>query len=374
MSWQPEDQAQRHAALDTAKSFVVQAPAGSGKTGILVYRMLALLAKVESPEQVLAITFTRKAAKEMRERVFEVLQDAANGVTSDDPFKQQGIDIAHAVLKNSEARDWRLLELRNRLNVSTIDSLCSKLVAYMPWLSRLGEPPKVAENAREHFEFAVDQLLKNLLDENSNVYPPLKHWLHSQDFKYDRVRKQLVTMLAKRDQWQSYLFSGGVSRENIERSWRLVSGSMLDALHHSVPRSLREEILALAKYSAEQRIAKETAKPNIADRKLAFPYVDFANLTDLPKNDFADIPLWCGLENFLLTNGNLRKPRGITVGHGFPAKTAEKERMIALLEALDNYPEFVENLARVKTIPSPDFDDDQWHLILMMINGSMLSP
>ena len=78
------DLSQRREALDIKKSFIIQAPAGSGKTELLIQRYLSLLLEVSVPEQVLAVTFTRKASFEMKDRVIEAL----NNVKTDNPPKE----------------------------------------------------------------------------------------------------------------------------------------------------------------------------------------------------------------------------------------------------------------------------------------------
>ena len=78
-----DDQPVRDLALDVSRSFIVRAPAGSGKTRLLIQRYLGLLALVDEPEEIVAITFTRKAAAEMRERVLNAFSDAEGGVEQD---------------------------------------------------------------------------------------------------------------------------------------------------------------------------------------------------------------------------------------------------------------------------------------------------
>ena len=72
----PIDNHIRQQAIDGTQSFIVSAPAGSGKTGLLTKRVLGLLSQVNQPEEILCITFTNKAAEEMRDRIFEALSQA----------------------------------------------------------------------------------------------------------------------------------------------------------------------------------------------------------------------------------------------------------------------------------------------------------
>ncbi len=73
----PPDQDQRIAALDLRRSILVQAPAGSGKTDLITRRFLRLLADVDDPSQIVAITFTKAAAAEMRHRILAELERAS---------------------------------------------------------------------------------------------------------------------------------------------------------------------------------------------------------------------------------------------------------------------------------------------------------
>ena len=119
----PPDQAQRIAALDPHRSILVQAPAGSGKTDLLTRRFLRLLANVDDPGQIVAITFTKAAAAEMRHRILAELEKASarDAAGSDaDEFSMEA--LAARALERSRQLDWRLPDLASQLRISTIDS------------------------------------------------------------------------------------------------------------------------------------------------------------------------------------------------------------------------------------------------------------
>jgi ATP-dependent exoDNAse (exonuclease V) beta subunit len=130
----------RAAALDTRISCIVEAPAGSGKTGLLVQRFLKLLSDeaLEQPEEVLAMTFTRKATAEMQERVLDELRAAAEGVALDasgKDFERETRALALAALERSQQRGWELLAQPQRLNIRSILSVCVDLANTLPLLS-----------------------------------------------------------------------------------------------------------------------------------------------------------------------------------------------------------------------------------------------
>ncbi len=129
-----------------------EAPAGSGKTGLLIQRYLKLLgqANVTDPRQVLAITFTRKATEEIRERVMEHLEAAAQDapLKSNGGFERETRRLAEAVLLRDEALEWKLRENPRRLAIRSIDSVCQEIARSLPVLSGSGgglTPTKNAE-------------------------------------------------------------------------------------------------------------------------------------------------------------------------------------------------------------------------------------
>ena len=122
-----DDAKARREALNIEASYIVQAPAGSGKTELLIQRYLKLLAHVQRPEQILAMTFTRKAAGEMKHRVLQALASARNSKSPQEAHEKTTWEIARQALTHSEKQGWRLLENPLRLKIQTIDSFCASL-------------------------------------------------------------------------------------------------------------------------------------------------------------------------------------------------------------------------------------------------------
>ena len=192
------DASQRETAIDPGRSFCVSAPAGSGKTELLIQRYLSLLGRVERPEQILAITFTRKAAAEMRERVLQALQEAGLGTACPSAHQQRTRALAEQALEADARGGWQLLRDINRMNIKTIDSFCGGLTRQMPILSRFGGQARVLDDASELYSEAAMELFQQL-DSDHPVAADLAALMLHFDNNWERLQNLLRAMLARRD-------------------------------------------------------------------------------------------------------------------------------------------------------------------------------
>ncbi len=149
-------------ALDPRHSVLVSASAGTGKTYLLVSRILRLLLEGCPPESILAITFTRKAAAEMRERV---LARARGLALADDPaldVELRALGIAAGERARRRARDLLtlLLDDERNLKLQTFHSFCLDLLRRFPLEAGVPGGFTVGEPSAAHRERAWRTLVE----------------------------------------------------------------------------------------------------------------------------------------------------------------------------------------------------------------------
>lgn len=341
----PQDHAARTDALDPTRSFLVQAPAGSGKTELLTDRILALLATVNRPEEIVAITFTRKAASEMHARVLSKLRRGLDG-PPEAMHERRSWELARAALARNEAQGWHLLDHPARLAIRTIDSFCAGLVRSMPWLSELGGMPEITDDARANYEAAARATL-DLADEYDAVRVLLQHL----DVDVQAAKDAIADMLGQRDQWLPLLRHGS-DRAGMEAMLAEAIGEDLDALSEAMPYGWAEALCGPA------RLAATHLQDGEDDNKL-LALLDWTE--ELPP-DAEVLDQWRAVAHLLLTGtGSLRKT--VNKNLGFPAKCAHKEPFVAWLEAADGQAAWVRRLNAVRDIPEPRFTDAQWEVL-----------
>jgi ATP-dependent helicase/nuclease subunit A len=153
-------------ASNPAASAFVSANAGSGKTHVLVQRVIRLLLDGVPPEKILCITFTKAAAANMAERVFTTL---GHWVTLDDAsldaaIREAGIAQANARLRKT-ARELfaSALETPGGLKVQTIHALCTRLLQQFPFEANVPARFTVLDD-RDQTEMMERANLKVLLE------------------------------------------------------------------------------------------------------------------------------------------------------------------------------------------------------------------
>jgi ATP-dependent helicase/nuclease subunit A len=322
------DNAARLRALNTQTSFIVQAPAGSGKTELLIQRYLKLLETVDTPDAVVAITFTRKAAGEMRWRVVEALRAAEAGMAPDTEHERLTFDIARLVLEHDERRGWNLLRNPAQMRIETIDALCASLTRRMPWLARFGAMPEISERAEDLYREAARNTLRHVESDNAAVSFLLLHL----DNDFAAAERLIAHMIERRDQWLRHTGANpdfARVRVELERSLqRLILGE-LQSLHAGFDEAIAAEIVFLRQ------------------------------LERFPKASLDDLALWNTVADLLLTSGGDWRKR-VSVSIGFPPNHPLKPRVEQLLARLQTADTLLKALRRFRELPPPTFTDSQW--------------
>jgi len=347
------DDASRQEALDPLRSFVVQAPAGSGKTELLVRRFLVLLARAAEPESVLAMTFTRKAAGEMRERVAAALREAVSDEDCESDYRRQRIELARAVLRRSHDLGWGLLDDPSRLQIYTIDSLCARLAAALPLLSRFGARPRTIEDARPCFRQAARRTLA-AASGSGDLAADLALLLERFEMKMGSVERQLVAMLGRREQWTPAALDAHSSHDDadlvddFEGRFAVIMGEVLSDLAAACPPAVARAACRAARLSRD----------NFAELDAECPWSSLERVEQL-SGSLDTIAVWRELAELLLVKkGTLRSKADKR--QGAPRDSEAKEAFKALLEeaaaALGNDHPFLAKLAAMRTFPdSPRF-------------------
>ncbi|HKC42731.1 MAG TPA: UvrD-helicase domain-containing protein [Burkholderiales bacterium] len=295
----PDDEA-RETALDALRSFIVQAPAGSGKTGLLIQRYLVLLALVESPEEIVAVTFTIKAAGEMRDRVLKALADARDGTAPRDAHDARTMALARAALERDERRGWQIAQNPARLRIGTIDALCNGLTRQMPVLSRFGAAPEIIEDASEHYRQAARAAVR-LVETDEAIAADVERLLAHLDNDVAGLETLLVGMLARRDQWIRRV--RGLERAELETALAHERERLADraralcpgAAPHD-PEAWRELAQSLLTKAGEWRKRSPEAQALAAREDEAALHDAFADLAAMPPATYGD-DQWAVLES-----------------------------------------------------------------------------
>jgi ATP-dependent helicase/nuclease subunit A len=353
---QPIDQSARARTLETSESFLVQAPAGSGKTELLTRRLLKLLAEVDEPEQILAITFTLAATAEMRERVLTALQRARDTNETGDELQ-----LARRALENDARRGWNLLQQPERLNIRTIDAVCLDIAHETPLLSRLGGSLSPTDKPQPIYTLAARRTLARLGGEEP-LSSALGALLQLRGTSLPDCQKLIAEMLDKRDQWGRVLPLGQSTLD-----WPAVRALLEAPLRRTNEQAFQKAQALFAGHTGLARELVEVLSDACRNVDPDSPLTALTQITHI--QHLTDHAHWSGLCHFLLTKDSKWR-KNVTREIGFLSGKdgkAAKERYASLIAGLDAEPEILDMLCELRALPPQAYTEEDSQMLQHML-------
>ena len=362
----------RARALDPSHSFICAAPAGSGKTELLTQRFLTLLTQVNQPESVIAITFTRKAAAEMRDRILNAITRAARLPRPQSEHEGLTWDLAKQVLDRDSVGKWSLLAMPNRLQIKTFDSLCSSLANSLPSHTSFASPPLITDNPVELYRQAAYALLHSLEDDQP-WSTAIGQLLLLMDNNTQKLASLLASMLSRREAWLPIIGAGNVDTkavtEVLQRNLQRIRDDTVAKLTAAIEPYHQQSLLELAKSAAENLAAEENASPIVN-------CIDLDQYSTVPGADDKGVQQWLGLAELLLKQDNtwrktVDRRLGFPPGKNGDEKTLCKQRKqqcIQLIDDLSRQSGLLDLLVDIRYLPDVTYNQDQATLLHALIN------
>ncbi len=361
-----DDATERMRALDTTRSILVNASAGSGKTELLIQRYLKLLVQAEEPEEILAITFTKKAAAEMLDRILSELRSAESSIPGGQlsPHKEHTRALALAALENSDARGWNLTRQPQRMQLRTIDSLCANITQRIPILAQIVAGTRTVEDAHPLYQAAAHAALSHALQPQGSLTAAARTLLLHLDNRFATARQLLADLLSSRDQWGHIFpvaqeFSSeemdAILHERFSVHFEQHVQNVYQSIHDALDKQTAQTILSLMQHAA-RNLSTDTDQNNT--------FADCISWNKFPDATPENASHWELIAQFLCTDTNtLRSPRGITKKQGFPADDPRKKEMLQLLAQLADNPTLVDALGTVRSCPCHGYSEQQKNVL-----------
>ncbi|AGF49583.1 nuclease/helicase [Candidatus Kinetoplastibacterium blastocrithidii TCC012E] len=352
-----DDSSLRDRALNPGESFIIQAPAGSGKTELLTNRILSLLSVVSRPEEILAITFTKKAILEMRTRVINKLKLGLCDIPPSDVVDIISWKLSRLVLERDSLLGWDLLKYPDRINIKTFDSLCFGLVSSLPLLSEISSIPSIAKDPIKYYKAAAYSTL-NLAGDYQCVRSLLSHL----DIDIKSAIDCIVYMLSKRDQWASIL-KYGFSRDLFQKELHSAIEKDMTHLLSLMPANWMEDLKQPIIMAS--RILYDDNKDSILENLLNWNGCLSPGINNLKKiKALASI--------FLTSQDTLRSPKGLSKKNGFPPGSPHKKKFSEWLMTVKDSHDWVVYLVMLRYAPD-DITENQWNVLSDHLNVLLLS-
>ena len=343
--------------LDIERSFVVDGPAGSGKSELCYQRYLRTLLHADEPEEVLLLVDGGRRLQQLQARLVAALR-SDNASVHELALRERSADLA-----------WNLAEQPDRLRLHTVATLAQTLVAAAPVSSACGAEVRPAADAEGYYRNAARALLRTL-DHDERVAPNLETLLLHLDNDLLRTEQLLAGFLRHRVELQHCL-----KLEQVEAS----RGILQAALEDAVAMTLMDISSAIGDDAAHELVSLlGAAARELAVRGVESPIRAWRDLSRLPPADAAHLEAWRGLSELLLDeHGCVRREFGEQLGFPEPdegetdterkRRADARRRMSDLAARLGQLPDLARRMATLHGVSELRYSHLQWTVMQSLL-------